>query len=147
DSKEVAKKFIDVNQNNVRDDVEIEIVEDYGSDRDLVESLFANTRVMQYEIYLAENDLLTEENIQFALDNSYVPIICTEKYYKSSKFYNNKDSFDYNYLTDEFYDTKERKKMYDKYFKKIGGYLIEGQTVNDEICQNFFYESENWIVN
>ncbi len=151
DSKEVAERFVDVNQNNVRDDVEIEIVKEYGSDRDIVEAIFADTRIMRYKLYLVENDLLTKENIGKILNYEAFAFACDVYYYDSSEFYNTKDVYgdiyDYRKISELFYNTEEREKKLNKYLDKIVGYNLGSEKVDDKICEEFFKESEKWFLN
>ncbi|PID83119.1 hypothetical protein CSB11_02890 [Candidatus Campbellbacteria bacterium] len=148
---EVAKNFVDVNQNNVRDDVEASVVRRYESDRDVVEAIFADIKVKQYELYLAKNDLLTDKYIEQSLDFYDIARACNDYYYETSEFYDStyNDGMYYNYrkISKLFYNTRKRNKIHNKYNRKLGGRALESEKVDDKICKEFFKESKRWVVN
>ena len=137
---------IDSNNNGVRDDIEIEIVDRFGDDKNLVEAFFASNRSSQYAYSLAENDMLTEENIQKIMDNVHYDITCSSLYFKKSRYENNEDYFeDLDYIDNNWRNTNLRKNM----SKKIA-HLFSGQANDfdrtEKSCKAFFERTKSFEI-
>ena len=138
---------IDSNNNGVRDDIEIEIVDRFGDDKNLVEAFFASNRSSQYAYSLAENDMLTEENIQKIMDNVHYDIKCSALYFRKSKYVNNYEDFynAYKDIENNLLDTSKRKKIEKKIahsFLGGGGYT----DANEESCKAFFERTKSFEI-
>lgn len=150
DATEAKLFFIDENDNGVRDDVEIDIVEEFQEDKAMVESFFAGVQLQEYKMYLAENDLLSEEQIQIALDNTGKYFSCGVKYSEDTEYFDDGDDkyfalnawtdFSVNYNHTIYLNTSERSRLYEKFKEKTGGHAINGAFVSQYECKKIYSE-------
>lgn len=145
DPETVKYYFIDVNSNGVRDDVEIEIVEEFGDDKNVVESFFAGTRVYERNMWLVDSNFLSKENIQIILDDGVVETSCQILYFKQSEFYEGEEFIsDSSYgkfvkeLYANYYNTEERISKAEKAWNSTHGYISIPFVASEEGCQEFF---------
>jgi len=105
--------FPDVNNNKVRDDIEILIVEEFEDDAMVVEAFFADARTREYGLFLARENLLTQENIKKNLDYARHRVHCEhlllEPSYKSRVFNFTSEAREL-IFSKNYYNNLERKK-------------------------------------
>ena len=155
--EEISKEiFIDENDNGVRDDVEIFIVKEFGSDRDLVEAFFAKARIFERKIFLVENDMLDYESIQDFNKLDGTNYDCSFNIFTTSSF--SERNFDddlYKHseytkslLGKKYFNTETRKSL-DKKFKNAstGTSLPVGVIDAFEQCKDFFKKTKSWDSN
>lgn len=82
DSELVKTVFVDVNNNKVRDDIEIAIAEEFEDDAELVESYFADSRALEYDLYLARNEMFDRESIEEHMKNIDFSMGCNYLFYQ-----------------------------------------------------------------
>jgi len=137
--------FVDTNNNGVRDDVEIAIVKEFGDDKELVKSYFAQARSFEYRQYIAENDLLYGEYLQKAVDNVRLDVDCRYFVFKSRNIEEAENFLKGNgYDLYEIYNnTSDREKNNDMVYRAFHGHS-SAVKVTEESCEKFFEESKTW---
>ena len=155
--EEISKEmFVDENDNGVRDDVEIPIVKEFGSDRDLVEAFFAKARISERKIFLAENDMLDYDSIQDFNKLDGANYDCSFNIFTNSSF--SEKNFDddlYRHseytkslLGKKYLNTKKRKSLYQEFENdSTGTSLPVGVTDSFEQCKDFFKKTKSWNFN
>ncbi len=138
---------IDSNNNGVRDDIEIEIVDRFGEDKNLVEAFFASNRSSQYAYSLAENDMLTEENIQRIMDNVNYDVGCSALYFRKSKYGSNHEDY-YTVSKNIEYEeinTNKRKEIEKRIAHSFSG--GGGDTnISEKSCQKYFEKTRGFEI-
>ncbi len=137
--------WIDTNANGVRDDLEREIVETYGSDKMVVEAFFAYVRSRLLDLLITQEgrftDDLYEDNISV---RSRLSTWCRAKYLNESLFINDITEL-YN-ISQEFskliYNTNFRKKINKEFFSNLDNKLLLWWLVSKEECEIFFEKSK-----
>jgi hypothetical protein len=150
DPQLVKEYFIDQNNNGVRDDIEIEIVQEFEEDRDVVEAFFAEARVQEYILILSEEVVINKENLQEVLDYTDYFVRCTLDIYKKSvigeRFGFEPNSFISKYdLTNIYFNTEKRKIALNQFLVKLSGHFTNIKSINKDSCQNFFQKTKELI--
>ncbi len=147
DPELVKTTFVDLNENGVRDDVEIMIVEDFEEDRDLVEAFFAEARLNEYDLYLVKNNLLDRDNLKKRIEYADRVFACSNIIFDSSEFSNryNQKWIEYANQYDQIYfNTRSRKDEINKLYRAMHGKIFRSVKMTFEDCNLFFQSSLNW---
>ena len=148
DSETVKYHFVDTNQNKVRDDIEILIVEEFEDDKNVVEALFAEARRHERGLYLAKNSLLTEENIQKSVKDLSYGVRCFDFYYDKYRLSRDPSAGQVNdEVFGDYYNSLERMRQRRIFSESFHGYIGYSIDANETICGNFFTNSLNWTIN
>jgi hypothetical protein len=147
DPQLVKEYFIDQNNNGVRDDIEIEIVQEFEEDRDVVEAFFLVPKIHEYIYYLDDINSTNYEDIQKAVDGLRYAVRCINLYYNRSPF-RELDSSNWITYIESFsisYDnTTKRREKIDRVMKKFSGHTST-VTASENSCQNFFQKTKELI--
>lgn len=141
DSELVKTVFVDVNNNKVRDDIEIAIAEEFEDDAELVESYFADSRVLEYDLYLARNEMFDRESVKGHMKNITFSVRCNDRMYRDSYAKELEwNSFDMANLlvVSKVFNTRSKKKLREKLSFASHGFAGGGFTPTYSECKEFF---------
>ncbi|PID83116.1 hypothetical protein CSB11_02985, partial [Candidatus Campbellbacteria bacterium] len=146
DAELVKTEFVDVNNNKVRDDIEIAVAEAFEDDADLVESYFAEARTSEYDLYLARNKMFDDESIKESMNNITYTIRCNgllydDVYAKESEW----NSFDMarSLVLSKVFNTDEKRKLRDGISRASHGFAGGQFTPTYSECKEFFESTKN----
>lgn len=144
DTEYVKEHFTDFNSNGVRDDIEIEIVEEFGDDKEIVEMFFADARTQEYAIYLVENYLLDEEHLQKVMDNTEYLVRCSVDIYRDSEFHSESNNWlvAHHSIFDDYHNSEKRKQAKGVMKESLFGY--SNVEINEQSCKDFYDETKQW---
>lgn len=145
-SEEEAKYgFPDINNNKVRDDIEIAIVNEFEDDAMLVEAFFSDARTREYGFYLVKNNLLDDMHIQKNARHVGHRVVCERIAYEA--LYQHENRWDAGNMQDMIFsrynNTKEKQKMVREIEIATHGYVIPaGMNLSYADCNHFFKSTE-----
>ncbi|PID83521.1 hypothetical protein CSB11_00945 [Candidatus Campbellbacteria bacterium] len=148
DAELVKTEFVDVNGNKVRDDIEIAVAKKFQRDADLVEAYFADSRTLEYELYLARNKIFDKGSIEQSLKNMHYTMDCNyllyeDVYEKELEW----DAFEMSriLLGPRVYNTDEKEKLIDDFYRMQDGYVHTDEPTYSE-CKEFFESTKDLLV-
>ena len=141
--------WIDSNNNWVRDDLEIWIVENFWRDKMVVESFFAYVRSDALDMIIQRDWLFTDELyerdivVRDALDVS-----CNSDFMNISKYWydSSEEYLIFMWLIDKINNTKLRKINVKGFSKNMSGRVSKSIESNLVICRDFFEEAKTYKI-
>ncbi|MCH2188682.1 hypothetical protein MK079_02555 [Candidatus Gracilibacteria bacterium] len=131
---------IDSNHNGVRDDYEVDVVDDYGEDNQVVQAFFAYAHYNRYEMLLGPDTQLSDEKIQELANDSITITFCDGYYFRQSEFYDG-GMGDYHAsmkIYDRLKNTSKRGKSDRLFSQQFHGFASRSQEPSDEVCQSLY---------
>ena len=127
---------VDSNGNGVRDDLEILAIEQFGYDRELVESIFAGVRTYDYDMYVVDNNLLEDKNVMKEVINNIDRMVGCNYIYAG----NLDDGED---IYNKYGDTLEREKNIKYIARRLHG-VADDFVTNEKNCKEFFEKTKEY---
>jgi len=145
-SRQEAKYgFPDTNNNKVRDDIELLIIEEYGQSEMMVETLFAQARTAEYDLSIASDGSITQEEILQSNNFLSKDSACRFFYYTNTlgtaeEYFEEKA---YQVVSDNYNNSLTRIGYQDDLRKALHGSVSKGLRLNHEQCQSYFKQTKN----
>jgi hypothetical protein len=141
--------WIDSNNNWVRDDLEIWIVENFWRDKVVVEGYFSYIRSKALNIKIQQEWIFTDELYENDISRRVsLANECKSDYYNASKYPNSNSEW---YLTSRSLeklrnDTTIRQKNATDFYKNLVGHTYTARNISIQECNDFIEETKTYKI-
>jgi hypothetical protein len=141
--------WIDSNNNGVRDDLEIWIVENFWRDKMVVEGYFSYVRSKALNIKIQQEWIFTDELYENDISRrASLASECKSDFYNASKYPNSNSEW---YLISRSFEkirnnTKIREKNAKDFYKNLVGKTYTARNISIQECNDFIEETQTYKI-